>query len=228
MNTGRDYFALIAEGHTPAVTAGMVDVTPSFVVPTDAFNGAVFIAPATGVNYNFTTTFAGTYAVGDKITLTIASDDRSVQKWLKSYRYVVPAGGTSVTAIAAAMASKIQADGDNDAPYTAASVAGVLTVTSKNNDSKGIIGTGYTNSSAGTIVVAAATGTISEGEPQDLIDRGIDGSQINLASYDTVRINYQPLVPIGDIDANVPRLREIYWYGTPGTGAAFAALINAL
>lgn len=228
---GRDYFSEIAEGFTPSVTAGLLSITPSLVVPTDAVQGAIFVAPATGVNFNFTATFAGTYAVGDEITLTVSSNDRSVQKWNKAYKHVVAAGGTSVTAIAAVFASKIQVDatsGMDPAPYTAASVAGVLTVTATNNDSAGLVGVGFTTSSAGTLVVAAATGTISEGEPQDLIDRGVDASLINLASYDTVRIQYAPLVPFSDIDAAVPRLREIYWYGTPGEGAAFAALINAL
>lgn len=228
---GRDYFALIAEGFTPSVTAGLLSITPDFIVPTDEVSGALFVAPATGVNYAFTVTLAGTYAVGDMITVTVSSNDRSVQKWNKAYRHTVTAGATTVTDIAAAIVAKIQIDsesGMDPAPYTAANVAGVITVTSKNNDSVGIYGTVWTNSSAGTIVGAVATGTISEGEPQDLIDRGIDASQINLASYDTVRIQYAPKVPFSDIDAATPRLREIYWYGTPGEGAAFAALINAL
>ena len=231
MKTGRDFFPLIAEGHVPALTAGLVDVTPSFIVPEDEFNGATFVAPAVGVNYALDVTFAGTYAVGDQITVTLSSNDRSVQKWNKAYRYTVPAGGVAVTDIATAITAKIQIDsesGMDPAPYTAASVAGVLTVTAKNDDSSSLTSVAWTNSSAGTVVAAAAAGTISEGQVQDLIDRGIDVSQINLLSYDTVRINYEPKVPFSDIDAATPRRREIYWYGDPGTGAAFAALINAL
>jgi hypothetical protein len=231
MKVGRDFFPLIAEGHVPANTGGLVDVTPSFIVPEDEFNGATFIAPAAGVNYSLTVTFAGTYAVGDQITVSVSSNDRSVQKWNKPYRYTVPAGGTAVADIAAAIVAKIQIDaesGMDPAPYTATSAAGVVTITAKNDDSVGISATAWTNSSAGTVVASAASGTISEGQVQDLIDKGIDPSQINLADYDTVRINYVPKTPIGDIDAKVPRAREIYWYGTPGTGANFATLINSL
>jgi len=226
---GRDYIAVVAEGHTPSVTNGLVDITPSFVVPVSALQGnAVFIAPAVGVNFNFPITFGGTYAVGDQIVVTVCSNDRSAQKWKKIYRHTVPSGGTALADIAAYFATKIQTDGLADAPYTAASAAAVTTVTAKNDDSKGIEGSGSTDSSAGTIVVGPAVGTISEGQPQDLIDKGIDPNDINLASYDTVRFDYSPEVPIGSVDAKTKRAREVYWYGTPGEGNAFATLINGL
>lgn len=222
---GRDIIPLIAEGHTPANTGGMVDVTPSFVVPKTALKSAVFVAPAVGAAFARTVTFAGTYAVGDEITVTVKGGPETPQKWSKIYRYVVPAGGTSVTAIATAIKNKILAD--SGAPYTASNVAGVLTVTLKNDDSKALSIEGWTNSSAGTIAVGALAGTISEGNPQDLIDKGIDPADINLASYDTVKVVYEAEAPIGSIDSKDKRVREIIWYGTPGEGANFATLVNS-
>jgi phage tail sheath gpL-like len=226
MKVGRDFFVILTEGHTPANTGGMVDLSPEFIVEKDELKGAIAISPNAGSPSTFTVTLAGTYAVGDKIVVSIQSNDRSTQLWTKAYTHVVQAGSTSVTAIATAITAKIAADGMNDAPYTATSAAGVITIVAKTNDKRALARTVYTNSSAGTIVASAVATTISEGQPQDLIDKGVDPSLINLASYDTVRIDYEADAPIGDIDASVPFNREIYWYGTVGEGATLATLIN--
>lgn len=226
MKVGRDFFIVFTEGHTPTETAGMVDLSPEFVVEKSELKGAISISPAAGSASTFTVTLAGTYAVGDKIVVGIQSNDSSNQFWTKAYSHTVQTGATSVTAIATAITAKINADGQNDAPYTATSLAGVITVTAKNNDKRSLTRTVYTNSSAGTIVASAVSTTISEGQPQDLIDKGVDPALITLAAYDTVRIDYEATTPIGDIDASVGFNREIFWYGTPGEGAALATLIN--
>lgn len=226
MNVGRDFIPILAEGHVPSLTAGVIDLAPDFKVPASTLKNAVFIAPAAGTAFNFSVTIGGTYVVGDEIVVTVLSNDNSTQKWRKSYKYVVPAGGTANNSIAAAINQLIQADAIGDAPYTSSVAANVVTITHKEDDSKGLEGIGFTNSTAGTIAIGALTGTISEGNPQDLIDRGIDPNDINNASYDTVRIIYEAEAPVASIDSNGPRLREIFWYGDTGTGANLATLIN--
>jgi hypothetical protein len=226
-NAGRSYFALIAEGHTPLLAAdGTIDLTPGYVVPETSLKKAIFVAPVVGAAGYLTTTFASTYVSGDFIRLTITSNLTNRQQWRKSYTYSVVSGDT-VTIIAAAFASLISADMGMNSPYASAvSALGVLTVTQKGDDKRGLVGYDYTDSAAGTMVTVATQTVYSEGQPSDLIDKGIDAMAINLASYDTVRIAANPEAPIPFINAVGAVASEIYWFGSPGEGANLATLIN--
>ena len=230
MKIGRNYFALIAEAHTPTVTGTEVDVTPSFIVQTNELAGATFIAPAAGTPGFIDFTIGGVYAVGDEVRITITSNLTSRSLYRKSYVHIVQAGGTATAAIAAALGAKIAGDvGQSDTPYSSVTVLGsVITVTQLDDDKQGLKSYEFTDSATGTIVAAPTLTVISEGQPSDLIDRGIDAADINLAQYDTVRIDLHADAAIPFIDSEGATAREIYWYGTPGQGAAFATLINTL
>lgn len=233
MKTGRDYFALIAEGHTPAVTGSEVDLTPSFIVQTNELRNSnpVLIVPAAGTAGNIVWTIAGGgYAVGDLVRITIVSNLVGRSLYRKSYVHEVQAGATSNNDIATALGAKIAADLDKDnTPYSNVVVAtNTITVTQLDDDKQGLKGYEYTDSAAGTIAGVATPTTISEGQPSDLIDKGIDAADINLASYDTVRITLNADAPIPFIDSRGTTAREIYWFGTPGQGTLLVTLINGL
>ena len=225
---GRNYFAIIAEAHVPAVTNGNVDLSPGFIVPKTELKSAINIVPAVGAAGFLTITLAGTYAVGDFIRVTITSNLTSRQAWRKSYTHTVQAGSTTVTLIAAAIAAQIAADvPEFDSPYSAAiSAAGVITVTQKDDDKRGLVGYVHTDSALGTIANVPTATVISEGQPSDLVDRGIAAGDINLAQYDTVRIDFHGETAIPFIDSVGATAKEIYWFGTPGNGAGLATLIN--
>jgi len=224
---GRNYFAIIAEGHTPANTGGIIDLSPKYKVAADNLKKALFVAPAVGVAGYLTITIAGVWAVGDQARITITSNLISGQLWRKSYVHTVVAGGTSVTSIADALAALIAADISATAPYASAdNVAGVITVTQLGDDKRGLKGYVWTDSAAGTIVNVATATVISEGQPSDLVDKGIDASEIGLASYDTVRIALVADAAIPFIDSVGGTAREIFWFGSPGEGANLAILIN--
>jgi hypothetical protein len=225
---GRNYFAILTEGHTPANTGGIVDLSPSFKVAKADLISALFIAPAVGVAGKLVTTFAGTYAVGDLIRLTMTSNGTSAQLWRKSYQLTVQAGATSVTAIAAAFAALVSADVSATSPYASATSAlGVLTVTQKGDDKRALVGYEYTDSAAGTVATVQTSTVVSEGQPSDLVDRGVAAEDINLASYDTVRIDFNAEAAIPFIDSVGATRKEVYWYGTTGEGANLATLINS-
>jgi hypothetical protein len=227
MKIGRNYFALIAEGHTPANTGGLVDLTPSYIVEKTELKSALFVAPAAGTPGEFEVTFGGAYVAGDLVRLTVTSNLVSRQLYRKSYSYEVQAGDT-VTDIAAYFANAISKEvGSLNSPYSSATSAlGVLTVVQEDDDKQGLIVYDYTDSAAGTIAVVSTPTVISEGQPSDLIDRGIAADDINLASYDTVRIALEADAAIPFIDSVGATAREIYWYGTPGEGGPLATLIN--
>lgn len=229
MKIGRNFFAIIAEGHTPANTGGIIDLSPKYKVAKTELKSALFIAPATGVAGKLVVTFAGTYAVGDLVKLTITSNSTSTQLWRKTYTHNVVAGATSVTDIASAFAAKITADAT--APYspyaTGVNVAGVLTITQKGDDNRGLVGYEYTDSAAGTVANVATATVVSEGQPSDLVDRGIDASEITNATFDTVRIGLAYEAPIPFIDSVGAVAKEIYWYGDTGEGANLVTLITS-
>ena len=225
---GRNYFAIVTAAHVPANTGGIVDLSPQYSAEKAELKSALFIAPAVGVAGYLTITLAGTYAVGDLVRVTITSNMTGSQQWRKSYVHTVVAGATSVTAIAAAFASLISADISTFSPYASAvSALGVLTITQSGDDKRGLVGYVYTDSAAGTIANVATATVYSEGQPSDLVDRGVDAGDITLASYDTVRIALQVGAAIPFIDSVGATAREIYWYGTPGTGNNLATLINS-
>ncbi len=226
-NAGRNYFAIIAEGHTPALSAaGNIDLSPKYVVPKSTLIKALNITPVLGVAGFLTVTFAGTYAAGEFLRLTITSNLTNRQQWRKSYTYTVVAGDT-VTYIAAAFEALVSADISEISPYAlAVSAVGVLTITQKGDDKRGLVGYTHTDSAAGTMVNVPTLTTVSEGYPSDLEDRGIDASEINLATYDTVRIALNAEAPVPFIDSVSAVAKEIFWFGTPGQGALLATLIN--
>jgi len=229
-STGREYFPLVAEGHTPAVTAGFLDLTPSFKVPSHTMKGAIFIAPAVGAAGNVAITLGGTYAVGDQVRITLSSNLVSGQFWSKSYLVEVQAGATALADIALALANKMNRDVANaNAPLASAVAAGaVVTVTQKGDDKRGLADYDWTDSAAGTIAIVNTATTISEGQPDDLYDRGVAPEDVNLASYDTVKIVFDADSASPFIDSRGVQVKEIYWYGTPGEGNALATLINGL
>ncbi|MHA1286436.1 MAG: hypothetical protein ACTSPB_03415 [Candidatus Thorarchaeota archaeon] len=219
----------MTEGHTPALSGGQVDLSPSFVVESSTLKGAEFIAPNVGSATVVTATIGGTYAVGDVVRLTLTSNDESTQKWRKSYRHTVQVNATAVNDVAAALGAQIERDGQEvRTPYTASTAGAVITITAKTDDKNALVGLEYVNSAAGTIVLGGSAAVISEGQPSDLVDRGVDPADINLAQYDTVRIKYEPTEAVPNIDNKTPKPREIFWYGTPGEGSALATLINGL
>lgn len=224
---GRNYFAIIAEGHTPANTGGIIDLSPKYKVAADNLKKALFVAPAVGVAGYLTITIAGVWAVGDQARITITSNLISGQLWRKSYVHTVVAGGTSVTSIADALAALIAADISATAPYASAdNVAGVITVTQLGDDKRGLKGYVWTDSAAGTIANVATATVISEGQPSDLIDKGISADDITNASFDTVRIVLVADAAIPFIDSVGGTAREIFWFGDTGEGANLATLIN--
>jgi len=231
MISGRNYFALInGVANTPAAsgTPSKINVTAQFNPFRSELKSAISIAQQVGTAGFLTVTFAGTYAVGDLVRLTITSNLTSRQAWRKSYTHVVQAGLATVTDIANAFTAMIAADVANtlNTPYSAvANVAGVMTVTQLDDDKKGLVGYTFTDSAAGTIVNVPTATVISEGQPSDLVDKGIDAGLITAANYTTVRITFHADAAIPFIDSQGATCREIYWYGTPAQAAALVALI---
>jgi hypothetical protein len=225
---GRNFFAIIAEGHTPALSAdNMIDLSLGYIVSKPELVRAIFVAPAVGVPGFATTTIGGVYAVGDIVKLTITSNTSTRQLWRKTYTHTVPTGGTALNDVAAALGALVNADVVPDSPYASVGVVGpVITTTQKGDDKHGLVAYDYTDSSAGTIASVITQTVISEGQPDDLVDRGIAVEDINLASYDTVKIALNVDAAIPFIDSAGSTAKEIYWFGSPGEGAPLVVLIN--
>lgn len=225
---GRSFFPIVAEAYTPTLVAGRVLLSPSFSVDATELEGAIFIAPNAGVVTTETITIGGTYVAGDIVVLTFTSNATSRQQWIKRYKYITVTGDTTTT-IATALTALIHSDGlSAECPYDATSAAAVITVVAKTNDKHAFRSYKYVASTSGTVTLGAISTTISEGQPADLLDRGVPAANINLASYDTVRIIYQPTVAQPFIDSVGANSEEIYWFGTAGEGAALETLINSL
>lgn len=226
--TGRNYFPLVTVIPVPAAAGGIIKLTPQYEVPLASLSEAFLVAPNAGTAGFQTVTFGGVYAVGDQIRLTITSNLTSRQLWRKSYVHTVPAGGTALASISAAFTGLVQADVNNvlNSPY--ASVVdggGSIVITQFDDDKQGLVAYTFTDSAAGTIGAAATLTVISEGQPSDLVDRGVDVADITLGAYDTVRMVLKADAPIPFIDSDGKTVKEIYWYGTPGDGAGLVAQI---
>jgi len=225
MEIGRSYIAFNAEAHVPSLTAGMIDITPSFVVPTSSLSGQAptmaVIAQAAGVPAQNVITFAGAFVAGDDITVSITSSATSRQLWRKSYYYTVQPGD-GLNDVAEAIGNQISADGEqSETPYTGAVAAPVVTIALKSDDTDSLNVTVWTNSAAGTLTPVATAATISEGQPSDLLDKGIPAEDILSASYDTYRFEYRPTVAQPFIDMEGKKSIEIYFFSATGsTGAA--------
>lgn len=234
MEIGRSYIALNDEAHVPALAGGMVDITPSLIVPTDTLSGQAttmaVIGQAAGVSALNTITLAGVPAAGDQYTITLVSNATSAQVWRKSYYYTVQPGD-ALNDVSAALGAQIQEDGlQSGTPYTAGTVAAVITVTLKSDDTNSLACYVDTNAAAATIGVAFTAATISEGQPSDLIDHGIPAVDILSATYDTYRFEYRPTVAQPFIDMQGKKSIEIYYYSATGGGgaAALKVIIDAL
>ena len=227
MKTARNYYAILTEGFDTTEANGVIQLSPEHSVQSSEAKDAFLTAPVTGVAGNITITFGGTPAVGDEFRLTVTSNLTSRQQWRKSYSHIVQAGAVSVTAVAAAFAALVTADISATAPYASAvNVAGVLTITQIGDDKRGLVGYVYTDSAAGTMSNFPTATVVSEGQPDDLVDRGVDAADINLAAYDTVRIVLHSQAAIPFIDSVGATATEIYWYGTVGKGAALVTQIT--
>ena len=226
---GRAVIALLnGVGNLPAYTAGKINVTEKFSVDQSELKSKISIAQVVGVAGYLTVTFANAYAVGDNVSLTITSNLTSRQLFRKKYSHTVQAGLATVTDIANAFTAMILADVNNplNSPYSAVSnIAGVMTVTQFDDDKYGLVAYTFTDSAAGTIVSVPTATVISEGQPSDLVDKGIPAGDITAANYTTLRIVFHHEVAIPFIDSAGVTASEIYWYGTVAQAAALAALI---
>lgn len=223
---GRDYFTAVAPiGHVPALTAGVIDLTPSLSFKKSELISALAIAPVAGTAGKVDITFAGTYAVGDRVLITITSNS-DAQNILKFW-HTVQSGATAVADIAAAVAAQIQAKaGLGQVFASATSALGVVTATQNGDDKRSIVAYVWTDSAAGTIAQAVTQTVYSEGQPDDLRDKGVAEELIDRATFDTVRIELQAEAAIPFIDSVGATAREIYLYVDATTGAAIATLIN--
>ncbi len=234
MEIGRSYIAFNAEAHVPALAAGMVDITPSFIVPTNALSGQAptmaVIAAAVGVPCEEVITLGGVYAAGDEVTITLVSSVATAQLWRKSYYYTVQPGD-ALNDVAQALGDQIEADGlQTSTPYTSSTAAPVITAVSKSVNSFSLMCVVHTNSAAGTIGTVYGAPTISEGQPDDLLEHGIPATEILSASYDTYRFEYRPTTAQPFIDMEGKKSIEVYFYATNAGGgaAALKAIIDAL
>lgn len=232
LNAGRRSFNITAPAYTPTVSGEYVLLSPKNKVKASELKGALFIAPNAGTATNFTITIAGTYIAGDTIRITISSNDTSRQKWNKSYFYEVQPSDTTNTIIATNIKNKIATDGaSSECPYSATSSAGVITVTAKNNDKHALTAVKDVASTSGTCTLSTPSTTVSEGQTQDLIDRGVSSTDASvLSSWDTVRIDFEPEAAggVGASESVMKNVNEIFWFGTPGQGVLLETLINSL
>ena len=226
---GRKLIPILSEGFTPTVdTNGFLSLSTKFKLPLSFFKKAVLLTPVSGTKGYVTITFAGTYAIGDVIRVTFTAR-RSGQDYRKSFVLDVVAGITTLTQIADYFEALILAEianGGNDVFSAASNIAGVLTVTQANDDKIGIMTYVDTDSAAGTVTAVATNTVRSEGQPSDLVDNGIPSGDINLASYDTVRIEMNAEVPGQFIGTVGTEASEVVVYLTPGKGAILANIIN--
>lgn len=227
---GRNYMTLVnndAAGAWAATAEGNVELTDGFVVPKVDLISSVMTSPVTGVAAKRTITIGGTYAVGDEVRVTVISNAAKRQQWRKTYVHTVVTGGTALATIASAINDLIAADGEAvECPYSSTVATAVITVTSKNDDTSSLEIETYTTSAAGTAVVSAKTFTASEGQADDLRDKGVEESLITQATYDTVRIVYEPKVAQPFIDMKGAKQIEIFWYGTVGTNNGAGDVAN--
>lgn len=227
MISGRNYFALLnGSANTPALANGKINVTENFSVFQTELKSYVEATQVVGTAGFLEVTIAGTYAVGDAVRVTITSNLTSRQAWRKSYSHIVVAGSTTNDDIALAMANLIVADIGPNSPYASSvAVANVVTITQLDDDKRGLVGYTFTDSAAGTIANVPTATVISEGQPSDLVDRGIPAGDITIANYTTLRITLHSEVAIPFIDSAGVTAKEIYWYGTPAQATALKALI---
>jgi hypothetical protein len=229
----REFFPILTEVNVPANTTiggeEYVNLSAEYQIKKAWLVDNAVISPAVGAAGDVEVTFAGTYVAGDFVRVTLTSQARSSQFLTKSYTHTVQAGATTVTDVAAAFAALITADitaGLNDVIATATSALGVLTITQAGDDKAALKGVAYTDSAAGTVAVVETATTYSEGQPSDLVDAGVPAGDINLASYDTVKITLSADAAIPFIDSAGKTVKEIKWYGPVGQGAILATRIG--
>lgn len=225
----RNYIAINANDFVPAEAGGIISLSPVYKFPSAWLSEAINKVAATGAAGTSVTTFASTFAAGDQVKLTFTSNAQSSTFYRKTFTLDVQTGATSVTAIAAAFAAMITAEIANGASgiyASATSLAGVLTVTQSGDDKRALLGFAGVTSTAGTATVVNTGTTYSEGQPSDLVDKGIAASSITLATYDTVRIKLKADSASPFIDSDGKVIKEIYWFGENPNGADLVTLVN--
>lgn len=224
---GRDYFTAVAPiGHVPQLLNGIIDLTPSLSFKKSELISALAIPDAVGAAGYVDVTFAGTYAVGDRVLLTITSN-HDAQRTLKFY-HTVQSGAATADAIRDAFISQINAKSGLGQLFAGAVIQapGILRATQNSDDKRSIVAYGWTDSALGTITPAVTQTVYSEGQPDDLRDKGVAEALIDRPVFDTVRIELQAEAAIPFIDSVGATAREIYLYVDDATGAAIATLIN--
>lgn len=202
----RKTIAIVSE-ISPSTAGGLITLAPGFTVPEISLvhATAINIAAAVGSAGDSEITIAGTYLAGEQIKVTFSSNLTTRQKFRKTYTVDVQAGATTVTEIAEALVAKIQREIDAgliDYPFESVSnVAGVVTVTQKGDDKRGLEVFVYTDSASGTIAEVTTQTVYSEGQPSDLADAGIPSDDIVAASYATVLVPYNEQVAQPFIDS---------------------------
>lgn len=177
-------------------------------------------------------TLTGTFVAGEQVRVTVSLPN-STQRITKSYVHTVATGGTSLTAVAAAIAALITADITAGLPgiASAGSAAGVITLTQSSTIGAVIGGTtpvnvvAYADSAAGVATVTGTNTTPSEGTPADLLASGVPAAEITLATYSTVLLKNSVDAAIPFIDSDGKTVQELRFYSTP---TLTADLITAL
>jgi hypothetical protein len=189
-------------------------------------NSAVIASTGGSASIN-EVTFAGTYAIGDQIRLTLTIKD-SAQTLVKNYVHTVTA--IAVGSIAGAFEALIDASILNGLPgvASASAAAGVLTITSSSLVSNNFQVTAYTASAAGTVSPSFSGGsaqavTQAEGVPAVLKEAGVPAADITLATYDTVLLTYKQDAAIPFIDSEGKVVKDVKVFVPTGQGAALIA-----
>jgi len=214
------------------VTYVNINGTKTQVIKGQVTFPAAAIATVTGIAGTAVITLTGTYVAGDQVRVTVSLPN-STQRLTKSFVHTVVTGGTSVTAIATALAALITASITAGLPgiATAINVAGVLTLTQTSTRQPVIGGAtpvnvvAYADSTAGVATVTGTATTVSQGTPADLIAEGVNAGAIGLATYSTVLLKAKIDGAFPFIDSDGKTVKEIKFYSTP---AITAALIAAL
>jgi hypothetical protein len=229
---GRDFFTLVEETTPPAVvTVGaevFLELTPKFRVPIGNVVSGLQLVAAVGSASESNITLGGAYVVGEEVRVTITSNATSRQLWRKSYDYIVQPGD-ALADVVSGLHDKIQADGlQVETPYNTANLTGTdFDIIAKTDDKNALSVVVFTDSAAGTIVETPTPAVISEGQPDDLLDRGVDAADITLGAYTTYRFDYHGDTQVPFIDTPGSREAEIFYYGDPANDAALLAVIGS-
>ena len=230
----RETIAIVSEA-IPTEAGGLFTLAPDFVIKGETLRNAtaINIAEEAGLAGKFTVTIGGTYAIGDQVKVTVASNLTSRQKFVKTYTVeVTSALAGNNNAIASALEAKFAAElgaGLIDYPFSASSVAtNVVTVTQNGDDSKGLEVYAHADSGAGTVAIVVTNTTISEGQPSDLVDAGIPADKIVSAQYKTIIVPFNLEVAQPFIDSKGVVVKELKIFASATTAPTYATELQTL